>query len=94
MRLRAGNSEPTAAGFDVTFSAPKPISVLFAVGLAEVSAALIECHEEAVRSALGYLEETAVFVRGGDEVEHRSQWARDALAERPERRTKQSAGTR
>jgi conjugative relaxase-like TrwC/TraI family protein len=72
-RLRAGNSEPTIAAFDLTFSAPKSVSVLFAVAPAEVSAALVEAHEEAVRSALGYLEETAVFVRrgaGGVRFEH------------------------
>ena len=73
MRLRAGNSEPTIAAFDLTFSAPKSISVLFAVAPAEVSAALVEAHEEAVRAALGYLGETAVFVRrgaGGVRFEH------------------------
>ena len=72
-RLRAGNSEPTIAAFDLTFSAPKSVSVLFAVAPAEVSAALVEAHEEAVRAALGYLEETAVFVRrgaGGVRFEH------------------------
>src|SRR6202035_4577550 len=30
-RLRAGISEPTIAAFDLTFSAPKSVSVLFAV---------------------------------------------------------------
>jgi conjugative relaxase-like TrwC/TraI family protein len=72
-RLRAGNSEPTIAAFDLTFSAPKSVSVLCAVAPAEVSAALVEAHEEAVRSALAYLEETAVFVRrgaGGARFEH------------------------
>jgi len=73
LRLRASNSEPSIAAFDLTFSAPKSVSVLFAVAPTEVSAALVECHEEAVRSALGYLEETAVFVRrgkGGVRFEH------------------------
>src|ERR1019366_6045771 len=72
-RLRAGNSEPTIAAFDLTFSAPKSVSVLFAVAPAELSAALIEAHEDAVRAALGYLEESAVFVRrgaGGARFEH------------------------
>jgi conjugative relaxase-like TrwC/TraI family protein len=72
-RLRAGNSEPTIAAFDLTFSAPKSISVLFAVAPAELSAALVEAHEDAVRAALGYLEESAVFVRrgqGGARFEH------------------------
>ena len=38
-----------------------------------MSAALVEAHEEAVRAALGYLEESAVFVRrgqGGARFEH------------------------
>ena len=73
MRLRAGNSEPTIAAFDLTFSAPKSVSVLFAIAPAEVSAALVEAHEEAVRGALGNLEEAAVFVRrgaGGARFEH------------------------
>jgi len=72
-RLRAGISEPTIAAFDLTFSAPKSVSVLLAVAPAEVSGALVEAHEEAVRAALGYLEETAVFVRrgqGGARFEH------------------------
>jgi conjugative relaxase-like TrwC/TraI family protein len=71
--LRAANSEPSIAAFDLTFSAPKSVSVLFAVAPAEVSAALVECHEEAVRGALGYLEDEAVFVRrgkGGARFEH------------------------
>jgi conjugative relaxase-like TrwC/TraI family protein len=73
IRLRASNSEPSIAAFDLTFSAPKSVSVLFAVAPAEVSAALVECHEEAVRGALGYLEDEALFVRrgkGGVRFEH------------------------
>ena len=73
VRLRAANSEPSIAAFDLTFSAPKSVSVLFAVAPAEVSAALVECHEEAVRGALGYLEDEALFVRrgkGGARFEH------------------------
>jgi conjugative relaxase-like TrwC/TraI family protein len=73
IRLRAANSEPSIAAFDLTFSAPKSVSVLFAVAPAEVSAALVECHEEAVRGALDYLEDEALFVRrgkGGARFEH------------------------
>jgi conjugative relaxase-like TrwC/TraI family protein len=72
-RLRAGNSEPEIAALDLTFSAPKSISVLFAVAPAELSGVLVECHEEAVRAALGWLEGEAVFVRrgkGGYRFEH------------------------
>ena len=50
------------AALDLTFSAPKSVSVLHAVTDERVSAALVACHEEAVEAALGYLEETAVFV--------------------------------
>lgn len=67
------SSQPEVAALDLTFSAPKSVSVLFAVASPEVSGALVECHEEAVRAALGYLEDEAVFVRrgkGGARFEH------------------------
>jgi conjugative relaxase-like TrwC/TraI family protein len=54
--------ETRVAALDLTFSAPKSVSVLFAVAPPEVSRALVECHEEAVEAALSYLEETAAFV--------------------------------
>ncbi|MGI8803928.1 MAG: MobF family relaxase [Solirubrobacteraceae bacterium] len=72
-RLRASNRQLEVAALDLTFSAPKSVSVLFAVGPAEVSAALVECHEEAVQAALGFIDEEAVFVRrgkGGARFEH------------------------
>jgi conjugative relaxase-like TrwC/TraI family protein len=50
------------AALDLTFSAPKSVSVLHAVADERVSAALVACHEEAVEAALGYLEATAVLV--------------------------------
>ena len=46
--------------------------MLFAVAPEQVSGELVACHEEAVRAALGYLEEEAVMVRrgeGGERVE-------------------------
>jgi len=72
-RLRASSSQPEVAALDLTFSAPKSVSVLFAVAAPEVSGPLVECHEEAVRAALGFLEDEAVFVRrgrGGARFEH------------------------
>jgi conjugative relaxase-like TrwC/TraI family protein len=57
--------ETRVAALDLTFSAPKSVSVLFAVVAPEVSRALVDCHEEAVEAALAYLEETAAFVRRG-----------------------------
>jgi conjugative relaxase-like TrwC/TraI family protein len=72
VRLRASAQDPKVAAYDLTFSAPKSLSVLFAIAPERVSGQLIACHEEAVRAALGYLEDTAVMVRrghGGERVE-------------------------
>jgi conjugative relaxase-like TrwC/TraI family protein len=71
-RLRSSPRDPKIAAFDLTFSAPKSVSVLFAVAPEATSGVLVGCHEEAVRAALGYLEDTAVMVRrghGGERVE-------------------------
>ena len=64
-RLRASTQNPNVAAFDLTFSAPKSVSVLFAIAPERVSGALVACHEEAARAALGYLEDEAVVVRRG-----------------------------
>jgi conjugative relaxase-like TrwC/TraI family protein len=73
LRLRAGVSDPQVAALDLTFSAPKSVSVLFAVAPAETASALVDCHERAVRAAVDWLEAEAVFVRrghGGRRFEH------------------------
>ncbi len=79
-RLRSSSQDPKVAAFDLTFSAPKSVSVLFAVAPEEVSGQLVACHEEAVRAVLGYLEESAVRVRrghAGERVERgRGSWRR------------------
>ncbi len=69
-RLRSCARDPKVAAFDLTFSAPKTLSILFAAAPEEVSGELVGCHEEAVRAALGYLEDTAVMVRRGHAGEH------------------------
>ncbi len=69
-RLRSSAHDPKVAALDLTWSAPKSVSVLFAVAPEAVSGTLVGCHEEAVRAALGYLEETAVMVRRGHAGEH------------------------
>ncbi len=53
------------AGFDLTFSAPKRVSVVFGVGGADVRAVVRRAHERAVREAFGYLEQSAAAVRRG-----------------------------
>jgi conjugative relaxase-like TrwC/TraI family protein len=56
---------PKVAALDLTFSAPKSVSVLFAVADEEVANKVVEAHEAAVRAAVGWLEDTAVEVRRG-----------------------------
>jgi TrwC relaxase len=53
------------AAFDLTFSAPKSVSVLFAIGEPTLAGALVAAHEQAVGAALGYLEREACRVRRG-----------------------------
>jgi conjugative relaxase-like TrwC/TraI family protein len=63
--LRPPRARSKVAGFDLTFSAPKSVSVLFAVAGEEVSAALLEAHERAVEEAFAYVEREACFTRRG-----------------------------
>ncbi len=53
VRLRASERDPKVAALDLTFSAPKSLSVLFAVSPEEVSGELVACHEEAVEGRPG-----------------------------------------
>ncbi|MDQ6803398.1 MAG: relaxase domain-containing protein, partial [Actinomycetota bacterium] len=50
-------------GYDLTFRAPKSVSLIFALGEGEVSRDIKQSHEAAVRAALGYLERQAAFGR-------------------------------
>ena len=52
-------------GFDLTFSAPKGASLLFALGDPQTSSAIHAAHDEAVRQAVAYLEREAGEVRRG-----------------------------
>ncbi len=63
LALRTARS--STAAFDLTFSAPKSLSVLFAAGDDRLAGALVAAHEEAVNAALGYLEREACRVRRG-----------------------------
>ena len=63
--LRAPQARTKVAAFDLTFSAPKSVSVLFAVADEGTSAALLEAHERAVEAALAYVEREACFTRRG-----------------------------
>jgi conjugative relaxase-like TrwC/TraI family protein len=64
-RLKRVGGRSKVAAFDLTFSAPKSVSVLFAVGDPGLSSALVDAHEEAADAALDYLEREACRVRRG-----------------------------
>ena len=64
-RLKRVGGRSKVAAFDLTFSAPKSVSVLFAIGELALAGALVEAHESAVDAALGYLEREACRVRRG-----------------------------
>jgi conjugative relaxase-like TrwC/TraI family protein len=64
-RLRDSPGESKVVGFDLTFSAPKSVSVLFAAGDEQTAGEFIGAHEAAVRAALEYVEDVAVKVRRG-----------------------------
>jgi conjugative relaxase-like TrwC/TraI family protein len=61
----AKRGERSVAAHDLTFSAPKSVSVLYAVGGEEVSRALVCAHERAARAAVAFIEAEACAVRRG-----------------------------
>ncbi len=64
-QLAVRGPRSATAALDLTFSAPKSVSVLFAVGDERLSGALVAAHEEAVDAALAYVEREACRVRRG-----------------------------
>ena len=50
-------------GFDLTFRAPKSVSVLYALGDPDSMSSVVEAHEAAVDAAIGYLEREACVTR-------------------------------
>lgn len=55
----------TVLAYDLTFSAPKSVSVIYGIGDRTVSGVVSKAHDEAVREALGYLERHATWTRRG-----------------------------
>ncbi len=53
------------AGFDLTFSVPKSVSVLWALAPREVQQQVLAAHHDAVSQVLGWLEESAIHTRTG-----------------------------
>lgn len=60
--VRAGRRVP---GFDATFSAPKSVSLLYALGDTDIARETVAAHDAAVGAAVGYLERVAAFGRRG-----------------------------
>jgi conjugative relaxase-like TrwC/TraI family protein len=63
--LRDARGGVRVGGFDLTFSAPKSVSILFGLGNAPARSAVRAAHDEAVREALAYVERSAAAVRRG-----------------------------
>jgi len=66
-------SRTRVLAYDLTFSAPKSVSVLFAIADERTSRALRDAHDEAVATARAYLEREACQVRRGHAGEERQQ---------------------
>lgn len=62
---RSGQGKSRVPGFDLTFSAPKSVSVLSGLGDEHVGRAVREAHEAAVDAALDYMERHAALARRG-----------------------------
>lgn len=63
--LRQAVREGAVAGFDLTFRAPKSVSVLWGVADQATARQLGEAHDAAVAAALGYMEREACRARRG-----------------------------
>lgn len=61
--LSAHHDRVRVAAFDLTFSAPKSVSLLHALGESDVATEVAAGHEAAVEATVGYLERRAVAVR-------------------------------
>jgi conjugative relaxase-like TrwC/TraI family protein len=63
--LGRGWRADAVTGYDLTFSAPKSVSVLWAIGGATAQAQVAHAHRAAVTAALTYLDQHAAFSRRG-----------------------------
>lgn len=63
--MRGVPSKGSVPGFDLTFSAPKSVSLLWALGGAETGAEVSRAHERSVEAALSYMQREACWTRRG-----------------------------
>lgn len=64
-RIINGKRHEPVAAYDLTFSAPKSVSVLFATADPDTARELVRAHDRAVTAALEYIEDRAVYTRRG-----------------------------
>jgi len=57
--LGTSHNDRTVRGFDVTCSAPKSVSVLYAIGDDQVRKEVLDAHDAAVAAAFGWIEDHA-----------------------------------
>lgn len=63
--LKSAPGREPVPGFDLTFSAPKSLSLTWALGGHPVSGQVMEAHRAAVEAALSYMERSACWARRG-----------------------------
>ncbi len=63
--LRAVGGKGPIPGFDLTFSAPKSVSLTWALGGPEVAAQVAAAHRASVQAALHYMQREACWTRRG-----------------------------
>lgn len=78
--LRAVGGRGPVPGFDLTFSAPKSVSLTWALAGGGVGAEVAAAHRASVEAALGYLERHATFTRRGAQAEFVPGWGLLAAA--------------
>jgi conjugative relaxase-like TrwC/TraI family protein len=64
-RVEAAPARSAVAGFDLTFTAPKSASILWALGDETVQDAVVEAHREALDAVLELIEDRFLFTRTG-----------------------------
>ncbi len=62
---RQPNLRPPVAGFDLTFSPSKSISVAWALADEETRKVIVDCHRRAIDDVLAYAEQEVSFSRSG-----------------------------
>lgn len=63
--VQNADSKERRPGFDLTFSAPKSVSVLWAVAPEEMRKQIAAAHRDAVHAALDYIQDEAAYTRSG-----------------------------